>query len=157
MSRLAALAAELQQLAPPQTESAPETAREPAPASPRALARTAIDYVLTQIQEEDDAETLGEAVVIASSALAVDLGLDDNEVVAEAVAFLTEAALTASEHDQEALHEGADYAKHLKVAQSRVGRALAFVCQKAKAGDSKAAKRHILDAKRALVALERSL
>ena len=155
MSRLAALAAELQQLAPLQAESE-EQAEDTTP-DPRALARTAIDYVLTQIREEDDAATLGEAIVIGSSALAVDLGVEDNAVVAEAVAFLVEAALTASEYDREPLHESADYAKHLKVAQQRVGRALAFVRQKAKTGDAKSAKRFILDAKRALDTLERSL
>ena len=72
----------------------------------RALARTAVDYVLAVLREEDEAGTLGEAVVLGANALAVEVGADPDRVVQEAVNFLHEAALTASISSPEPLVEG---------------------------------------------------
>ena len=132
--------------------------------NPAQLARTAVDYVLSQLREEDSAEVLGDTVAIAASALAVDLGVEPAPLVHEAALFLAEAALAAGAHDDldqlsESLSESTnnDYAGKLKRAQSDVARAVAFARQKLAKGDKAGAKKFIRNARGALQTLERFL
>jgi hypothetical protein len=77
-------------------EAAPEL--EPAAVRSRQVqevAVAAIDYVLTRVSADEGPTVLGEAVTVAAGAAAQDAGLDPDAAVAQAAAFLREAAEAA--------------------------------------------------------------
>jgi hypothetical protein len=52
------------------------------------VVRAAFDYVTSQLKEDDDATTIGEAFMVAAGAVAKDAGLDHDEVQQRAIMFL---------------------------------------------------------------------
>lgn len=72
-------------------EKAPEY-RPTVPDQVEQVARTAVDYVLTQVSADDGPTTLGEAVSVACSALAAEAKVDPDEVVEHAARYLEDAA-----------------------------------------------------------------
>lgn len=53
-----------------------------------AVVRAAFDYTTAQLKEDDDADTIGQAFMVACGAVAKDAGLDHDKVHQHALAFL---------------------------------------------------------------------
>ncbi len=81
------LSAFLQETAPSYRPTLPDQIDE--------VARTAVDYVLTQVSADDGPTVLGEAVSIACSALAAEAKVDPDAVVEHAARYLEDAAEAA--------------------------------------------------------------
>lgn len=124
MSRLSAIATELRKYQQQEDESPAdrddasqaetiEGVEDDLP-SADALARTAIDHVMSSLREEDDHTTFGDAVIVAASAIAKDTGADEDAVLNASIDFLFEAALAAGSHENAPLLvEGQDEQRRL--------------------------------------------
>ncbi len=156
MSRLGLLAEELRALGGPQEGPRP---RPISPPTPEALARTAIDYVMTQITESDDHETLGAAITMAASALALELGLDPQPVIDAASNFLFESALTSATVTQRPLMEakGDDLNRLLGHATHTAHHSLQAAVRKLQSGDKAGARNFLRMARIELERVEKRL